>query len=129
MKDSSFVVAICPKSGKLLMGRNQKKQENWEFFGGCARKNESPGKTAQREFKEETGIRILKERRIFSTVIYCKQRTIRVFVAPLKQETEVKLGKEHSESGWFLPDKLPSLTTTAKKILKEFFIMNSRFSR
>jgi 8-oxo-dGTP pyrophosphatase MutT (NUDIX family) len=125
LKNSSFVICICPKSAKLLLGRNIKKIDQWEFFGGCAKKDESPGTTAQREFKEETGLQFPKDRKIFSTAIYEPTRSIRVFVASIKEDAKIKLNKkEHSEYGWFSPDKLPILTMTAKKILNQFFIMN-----
>ncbi len=119
----------------LLLKRaiDQKYPNIWQMVTGKINDNETAYKTALREIKEETGIKV-NELYIVPTINYFYDSTddsithVPVFVALVSTEAIVKISKEHSEYKWVKSKE-------AKKLLawpgqeKSVKIINQYFSK
>ena len=120
MEQSAFVIAQCPHTFRVLMGKKRKKRPLWSFFGGHLNPKESPRDAALREFKEETGIKLHGIAADFADALYFPKKVIWVFRARIYFQFPVRLSQEHLEHHWFDPYDLPALsklTPTARKII------------
>ena len=122
-KEVAFVIAQCPHTWRVLMGKKMKgKRPKWGFFGGQLRENERPECAAAREFEEETGIKVYGRTLHFVDVLYFPNRTIWIYRASIYYEHPIKLSKEHSQFDWWDVDLIGvglkgKLCEPAKQIL------------
>jgi dATP pyrophosphohydrolase len=101
----------------LLLKRGEKEIYGglWQMVTGKIKKGEKAYRAALREIKEETG---LKPKRFWVTPninpFYSHEKNcislLPVFAAEVEENAKILISKEHSEFGWFSPEK-------AKKML------------
>lgn len=113
------ILYFCPKTNKVLLGKRAKDADGnsgeWACFGGKLENGETLRKCALREVEEETGhketdINALRlnyrshiTRMDLTVVFYCFQRNV-----PEEFDLPELEKSEHSKSGWFSIDDLPS---------------------
>lgn len=96
----------------LLLKRGEKEIYSglWQMVTGKIRRGEKAYQTALREIKEETG---LKPKRFWVTPnvnqFYSHEKNyislLPVFAAEVPASSKIIISKEHSEFGWFQPEK------------------------
>jgi len=99
LKPELNVYAIVERSGRYLVMR--RKNGIWEFPGGGIDAGEGPERAAERETREETGLRV-KARELLCTtsaVFGRKYALYLVFSTSLKGG-DAKISGEHSEMRW-----------------------------
>jgi len=105
----------------LLMKRSECENEHtWDLPGGHSKANETPIETAERETKEETGIKKIPGE-FFN---HFKNDGYTTFFCNVKKTFKIKVNKEHSEYNWVKFKDIknknlhPKLKLSMKKILK-----------
>lgn len=125
---------IRNKRGEILLLKinlaklkDYNKPAYWDIPGGRIKKGDSVEQTLKREVKEETGIKNIKKIIPFSMVlskirIPLKKDTVGLILASylcdVEEVKEVRISNEHTEFGWFSPQKTSKLLET--KYPKEF---------
>jgi len=113
-KIGAGIIAIDKKTGDILLGKrsfNSNSPNTWAPFGGTFEiKDENPKNTAKREFEEETGIH--SEYELSSSPFYVQEIPNLIFYSYLgifNDKVNVTIdSSEHSNSGWFPLNSLPS---------------------
>jgi dATP pyrophosphohydrolase len=123
----------------LLLKRGEKEIYGglWQMVTGKIRKGEKAYRTALREIREETG---LKPKRFWVTPninpFYSHEKNyislLPVFAAEVKADSKVTISREHTEYGWFKPDKAKKLLAwpgqrRSVEIITEYFLREISF--
>ena len=96
----------------LLIKRSEKEiyPGLWQMVSGSVEKGEKAYETALREIMEETGVIVVKLFVLPAINSFYSPQTdkiifLPVFLSKTIQNSEVKLSDEHTEYGWFKPEK------------------------
>ena len=119
-QDGVWAIIHCPAIGSFLFGKRSaqvKKPGLWNLFGGTIDAGETPRSALLRELTEETGFELAKSDlvRVRGASDVDLQgpskvevpRQLHYFFLRLDREVEPKLNYEHSDSRWFMKNKLP----------------------
>lgn len=123
----------------LLLKRGEKEIYGglWQMVTGKIRKGEKAYSAALREIKEETG---LKPKRFWVTPninpFYSHEKNyislLPVFAAEVSGDAKIMISKEHSEYGWFEPDKAAKMLAwpgqrKSVEIITQYFLKEISF--
>jgi len=123
----------------LLLKRNENEiyPGLWQMVTGKIRKNEKAYNTARREIMEETGLKpqrlwVVPEVNSFYSHENNYISILPVFAAQVDINSDVFISREHSDFGWYTPDKAKKLLAwpgqrRSVDIITEYFFKKTAF--
>lgn len=115
MNASSWVLVLNVSTGKVLLGQRSRKSNNpgqWNFFGGGVEDEEKAKRTAQRELREEFGLKTKKGNlvKIGSLNDAKRKKKLNYYLLALSfKPTKDHINKkEIAKAKWFAFDELPN---------------------
>jgi len=121
------------KSVLLMKRAAGSHQSKWDFPGGGARDGETDIGAAQREVKEETGLKAIPGYRFESLVSHDGQKKFTIFLYRVNDQFDVDVSDEHSDWDWTpleslenkdlhpkLEDNLPRYLKAIRRKVKTF---------
>ncbi|MFA6035372.1 MAG: NUDIX hydrolase [Candidatus Micrarchaeia archaeon] len=108
LKPELNAYAIVERSGKYLVMK--RKNGIWEFPGGGIEKGEEPEKAAEREAREETGLKVKAGGLLCTTsAVFGRKYALYLVFSTLLKGGEAKISGEHAEMKWVSREELGKL--------------------
>ena len=114
MKIAAGIVFVAPDGEILLLRRaGEAGKDNfvghWALPGGGAEEGESAEEAAEREAAEELGNTApVGEKRLIDKIKTPNGIIFHTFAQAVGEKFSPRLNAEHSDSGWYSPEKLPN---------------------
>lgn len=109
---------IRDHEGRVLLVRPSYRRREWGLVGGYASYGEAPRATAERETREEVGLRVAAGRLLAANI--GRYGHLRLgYACDIVGDTAISAGLEVVEAAWFAPGALPPLPPDIRSFLAE----------